>query len=80
MLETRVKVIDARMLDLDRDEKHIWLHDETVLKYDILVLAMGLQDCTLQKHGYVSRGMAPIPEDKHFTDGVLSIDDPYLYQ
>jgi len=42
MLETRVKVIDGRMLDLDRDEKHIWLHDDSQLKYDILILAMGL--------------------------------------
>jgi NADH dehydrogenase FAD-containing subunit len=47
MLETRVKVIDARMLDIDRDEKHIWLHDDSILKYDILVLTMGLQDSTL---------------------------------
>jgi len=42
MLETRVRVINARMVDIDRSDKNIILHDETIIPYDTLVLAMGL--------------------------------------
>lgn len=48
MLETRVRVINARMVDIDRSDKNIILHDDTIIPYDTLVLAMGLQDKTLQ--------------------------------
>jgi hypothetical protein len=80
MLETRVKVINARMVDIDRSDKNIILHDETIIPYDTLILAMGLQDKTLQSMGYVSRGIAPLPKDKKRLEGLLSVDDPYLYQ
>ena len=79
MLETRVRVINARMVDIDRSDKNIILHDETIIPYDTLVLAMGLQDKTLQSMGYVSRGIAPVPKDKKRIEGLLSVDDPYLY-
>jgi len=42
MLETRVRVINARMVDIDRSDKNIILHDETIIPYDTLVLTMGL--------------------------------------
>lgn len=42
MLETRVKVINARMIDIDRSDKNVILHDETVIPYDTLILTMGL--------------------------------------
>ena len=61
MLETRIKVINARMVDIDRSDKNVILHDETVIPYDTLILAMGLQDKTLNCLGYVSRGIAPLP-------------------
>jgi len=79
MLETRVRVINARMVDIDRSDKNIILHDETIIPYDTLVLAMGIQDKTLNSLGYVSRGIAPLPKDKKRVEGLLSIDDPYLY-
>lgn len=79
MLETRVRVINARMVDIDRSDKNIILHDETVIPYDTLVLAMGLQDKTLQSMGYVSSGIVPLPKDKKHVDGLLSVDDPLLY-
>ena len=80
LLENRVSVIDGRMVDIDREEKKVYLHDDSIIKYDFLVLAMGLQDCTLQEMGRVSRGIAPLPEDKVYHDGIMSIDDPYLFQ
>ena len=58
MLESRVRVINARMVDIDRSDKNIVLHDDTVIPYDTLVLGMGIQDKTLNSIGYASRGIA----------------------
>jgi len=58
MLESRVRVINARMTDIDRSDKNIILHDDTVIPYDTLILGMGIQDKTLNSLGYVSRGIA----------------------
>jgi len=80
MLESRVRVINARMVDIDRSDKNIILHDDTVIPYDTLVLGMGIQDKTLASLGYGSRGIAPLPANLKRADGILSIDDPYLYQ
>jgi hypothetical protein len=81
MLETRVRVINARMVDIDRSDKNIILDDDNkIIPYDTLVLAMGLQDKTLPSLGYVSRGIAPVSEDKRHVEGLLSIDDPKLYE
>lgn len=80
MLETRVRVINARMVDINRADKHIILQDERMVPYDTLVLAMGLQDKTLQSLGYVSRGIAPVPNGLDRIEGLISLDDPYLYQ
>ncbi len=80
MLESRVRVLNSRMVDIDRQQKSIVLYDESVLPYDILVLTMGLQEKTLQSLGYVSRGIAPIPPNYIHLDGLISLDDPYLYQ
>ena len=80
MLESRVRVINARMVDIDRSDKNIVLHDDTVVPYDTLVLGMGIQDKTLSSLGYCSRGIAPLPAGLKRADGILSIDDPYLYQ
>jgi len=79
MLESRVRVINARMVDIDRSDKNIILHDDTVVPYDTLILGMGIQDKTLSSLGYCSRGIAPLPPNLKRADGILSIDDPYLY-
>jgi len=42
MLESRINVVDARMTDIDRDDKNIILHDGKVLPYDTLILTMGI--------------------------------------
>lgn len=41
MLENRVKVINGRMIDIDRTNKTIILHNSLV-PYDTLILTMGL--------------------------------------
>jgi hypothetical protein len=78
MLENRVNVIDARMVDLDRSDKNVILHDDTIIPYDTLILGMGIQDKTLNTLGYASRGIAT-PGALYRADQILSIDDPYLY-
>ena len=42
MLESRIRVLDARMVDIDRSDKNIILNDGNVIPYDNLVLAMGI--------------------------------------
>lgn len=80
MLESRINVIDARMTDIDRDDKNIILHNGKVLPYDTLVLTMGIQEKALNSLKWVSQGIHPLPHDVRKCKGVLSIDDPYLYQ
>ena len=79
MLENWVKVIDGRMTDIERDDKYIVLQNEKIVPYDTLILTMGLQEKTLTALGYVSRGIAPIPVKMKRMEGLISIDDPYLY-
>jgi len=79
MLESRVRVINARMVDIDRSDKNIVLHDDTVIPYDTLILGMGIQDKTLNSLNYASRGIAT-PGLLNRADQILSIDDPHLYQ
>lgn len=42
MLESRICVLDARMVDIDRSDKNVILDDGRVVPYDTLVLAMGI--------------------------------------
>jgi hypothetical protein len=81
MLETRVRVINSRMVDIDRSDKNIILDDDNkIIPYDTLVLAMGLQDKTLQSLGYTSRGIIVPGNGKKYVDGLISVDDPKLYE
>lgn len=79
MLENRIKVINARMIDIERQDKKVMLQDGTMVPYDTLILTMGLQDQTLNNLGYSTKGIVPVPEGKEVIEGVLSIDDPFLY-
>ena len=84
MLESRINVVDSRMKDIDRSDKNVILHDGRVIPYDTLVLTMGIQDKTLlslpKNLKYASQGISPVPSDVKKCNGVLSIDDPYLYK
>jgi len=44
MLDSRVTVLNARMVNLDRDSKKIGLATRASISYDILVIAVGLID------------------------------------
>jgi len=80
MLESRITVLDSRMTDIDRNDKNVILDDGKVVPYDTLVLTMGIQEKTLDSLNFASWGISPVPADIKRCHGVLSIDDPHLYQ
>lgn len=80
MLESRITVLNSRMVDIDRSDKNIILNDGRVVPYDTLILAMGIQEKTLDSLKFVSWGLHPEPAGIRRCRGVLSIDDPYIYQ
>jgi len=79
MLESRIQVLDARMTDIDRNDKNVILDDGKVVPYDTLVLTMGIQEKTLDDLSFASWGIEPQPDIRRCR-GVLSIDDPKLYE
>ena len=80
MLESRITVLDARMTDIDRSDKNVILADGRVVPYDTLVLTMGIQEKTLDDLKFQTWGISPVPADIRRCRGVLSIDDPNLYE
>ena len=80
MLESRVQVLDSRVTDIDRSDKNVVLHDGRVVPYDTLILAMGIQDQTLASLKYTSQGITSDQKKIKQAQGVLSVDDPYLYK
>jgi hypothetical protein len=80
MLESRITVLDARMTDIDRSDKNVILDDGRVVPYDTLILTMGIQEKTLDSLKFASWGISPVPADIRRCRGVLSIDDPHLYE
>ena len=48
-LHNKIRVADAELVELDRDEKAIVLNDESILPYDVLVLATGRADASVKK-------------------------------
>ena len=80
MLESRITVLDARMVDIDRSDKNVILDDGRVLPYDTLILGMGIQEKTLDTLKFSTWGIDPVPAGIRRCRGVLSIDDPHLYQ
>ena len=80
MLESRITVLNARRVDVDRSDKTVILDDGRVIPFDTLVLAMGIQEKTLDTLKFASWGISPVPSDIRRCRGVLSIDDPHLYK
>jgi len=83
MIDARVTVLDAKMVELDKKNKKIRIDKLSMLPYDVLVITTGLIDTELQNRDLVSCGLANFPYYRQtgakFITGVYSIDDPYLY-
>ena len=79
MLDSRVTILNGRMVNLDMGQKKIGLYTGSSISYDILVIAVGLIDQTCKDLNIVSFGIGT-ERNLEVVDGVFSIDDPYLYE
>ena len=52
----RINIVDGRFVDIDRDGQAIVLRDGSVVPYDYLVIATGLQDVTDSQRGAIATG------------------------
>ena len=43
LLESRIKIIDIKIADINRLDKYVKFEDSSILYYDYLVLTFGLQ-------------------------------------
>lgn len=82
LIEEKVRVVDDRVVNINREEQSVDLAGGHAVPYDTLILAMGLQDQTLRSgsiahKNLTSFGTKTTPNFSK-TDGIVSIDDPYL--
>lgn len=47
----QVSIVESRMVGLDCDQRHITLQDGSTIKYEVCILATGLQDQTRARLG-----------------------------
>ena len=73
----KVLVVEARLVAIDRANKLVTLSDDSVLPYDQLVIATGLQEATLNKLGVVTMSVPVTGKMKHI-NGALSWSEPLL--
>ncbi|KAF4675449.1 hypothetical protein FOL47_007757, partial [Perkinsus chesapeaki] len=88
MMDSRVRILDARMLALDKESRQISVtpshlgtrdHNDLVdIPYDYLVLTCGLQEHALHSLNIRSLGVADIPDGYKHVNGCLSTADAAL--
>ena len=80
-LGARVQIIEGRMLDIDREGKAIVMADETMVKYDYLVLAPELGDQSLRGFGQevtALRGAYSISDEEAAAAALEHVDELQL--
>lgn len=75
MLELRVRILDSRMVQIDRQQKCCALHDGSMLPYDYLIVAAGLQDDALHSLRIRSWGVEHVTDGYRRVNGAMSADD-----
>jgi len=78
MLELRVRILDSRMVQIDREQKCCILHDGSMLPYDYLVVATGLQDDALHSLRIRSWGVEHVTDGYRRVNGAMSAADPSI--
>jgi hypothetical protein len=78
MLEYRVRILDSRMVQIDRQQRCVVLHDGAILPYDYLIVAAGLQDDALHSLKIRSWGVEHVTEGYRHVNGALSAADPSI--
>jgi len=78
MLELRVRMLDSRMVQIDRQQRCCILHDGSMLPYDYLIIAAGLQDNALHSMRIRSWGVEHVTEGYRRVNGAISVADPSI--
>mmetsp|Transcript_34298 Transcript_34298/g.80184 ORF Transcript_34298/g.80184 Transcript_34298/m.80184 type:complete len:1541 (+) Transcript_34298:74-4696(+) len=78
MLELRVRMLDSRMVQIDRQQRCCILHDGSMLPYDYLIIAAGLQDSALHSMRIRSWGVEHVTEGYRRVNGAISVADPSI--
>eukprot|EP00929_Paragymnodinium_shiwhaense_P013279 TRINITY_DN121142_c0_g1_i1.p1 TRINITY_DN121142_c0_g1~~TRINITY_DN121142_c0_g1_i1.p1 ORF type:complete len:1535 (-),score=494.46 TRINITY_DN121142_c0_g1_i1:571-5175(-) len=78
MLELRVRILDARLVQIDRQQRCCILHDGSMLPYDYLVNGAGLQDDALHALKIRSWGVEHVTEGYRRVNGAMSVSDPSI--
>ncbi|KAK2947660.1 putative Adenylate kinase [Blattamonas nauphoetae] len=73
-LERFVNTVNGHVLNIDREKREIYLEDSSVIMYDILVIATGLQDQTLKR---LPQPLVSADEDYHvdIAEGAINLND-----
>jgi len=72
MLELRVRILDSRMVQIDRQQRCCILQDGSLLPYDYLVVGAGLQDDAL--HSLKIRSWGGADKAEHITEGYRRVN------
>jgi len=78
MLELRVRILDSRMVQIDRQQRCCILHDGAMLPYDYLIVAAGLQDDALHTLKIRSWGVEHVTDGFRRVNGAMSVADPSI--
>lgn len=71
MLESRIKIIDSKMKNLNRANKFLLLEDGSVIYYDYLILTLGLQE----KLGFELNNLVIKQINEYYTDYEKKIEN-----
>lgn len=75
MLELRVRILDSRMVQVDRAQRCCILHDGSMLPYDYLIVSAGLQDDALHGLKVRSWGVEHVTDGYRRVNGAMSVAD-----
>jgi hypothetical protein len=78
MLELRVRILDSRMVQIDRQQRCCVLHDGAMLPYDYLIVGAGLQDDALHSLRIRSWGVTHVTDGFRKVNGAMSVADPSI--
>jgi hypothetical protein len=78
MLELRVRILDSRMVQIDRQQRCCILHDGAMLPYDYLIVGAGLQDDALHSLKIRSWGVEHVTDGFRRVNGAMSVADPVI--
>jgi len=78
VLELRVRILDSRMVQIDRQQRCCILHDGAMLPYDYLIVAAGLQDDALHALKIRSWGVEHVTDGFRRVNGAMSVADPSI--